>query len=155
MSYAATTNVSVAKSRAEVERLVREAGATKFGTMDDTGKAFVFFELHNRRLMFELPLPKRADFAKDPRSTYRERSVGAQERLLEQATRVRWRALVLALKAKLVSVESGVEQFEEAFLGQIVVPTANGTDRFANVGIRAIKQAYEGGHLPPLLGAGS
>ena len=158
MTYAAQTNVAVPKSRAEVERLVLEAGGTRFGTMTEPGRAVVFFELKARRVMFELPLPQLQDFAtrKHPRRSWAvDVPRATQERLLDQATRARWRALVLALKAKLVSVESGVEQFEEAFLGQIVVPTADGRpDRFYNVAVKHLRQAYEQG-LPPLLGAGS
>ena len=40
----------------------------------------------------------------------------------ERAERQRWRALLLVLKAKLESVESNIETFENAFLAQIVMP---------------------------------
>ena len=39
----------------------------------------------------------------------------------EQAVRQRWRALALVIKAKLESVESGIETTEQAFLANVVV----------------------------------
>jgi hypothetical protein len=71
----------------------------------------------------------------------------------EKACRSAWRALMLAIKAKLVSVESGVEQFEEAFLAHIVVPGSRG-QRFGAMAMRALEEGYSTGKLPPLLGSG-
>lgn len=157
MRYASETRVSVAKSRGEIEDMVQRAGGTRFAAMNDSveARAVVLFELADRRVMFELPVPSREEFA------YRERygrRVKAdpdwQMREWEQACRVKWRALALAIKAKLVSVESGVETLEEAFLAHLVVPTGEGARRFASVAVKAIAQAYTGGTLPPLLGSG-
>lgn len=155
MRYASETSVSVAKSRGEIEDMVRRAGGRKFGSAYEEDRAVVFFELAERRVMFELPLPRVEDFAQ---RTVRGRKVKAsaeqQESAWEQACRTRWRALCLAIKAKLVSVESHVETFEEAFLAHLVIPTEDGVRRFAAVATKAIAQAYTVGKLPPLLGSG-
>jgi len=45
----------------------------------------------------------------------------------EQGCRQRWRALCLAIKAKLETVESGISHFEDEFLSQIVDAIAKKT----------------------------
>lgn len=48
----------------------------------------------------------------------------------EKATRQRWRALALVIKAKLEAVASGITEFEQEFLAHIVLPdgrTVRGT----------------------------
>jgi hypothetical protein len=40
----------------------------------------------------------------------------------ERACRQRWRALGLVIKAKLESVESGIETFEKAFMPYLLLP---------------------------------
>lgn len=154
--FARDTSVSVAKSRGELEDLVHRAGGTKFGSMYEDTRAVVLFELGQRRIMFELPLPARDAFAV---RTVRSRRVKAtpeqQQHAWEQACRSKWRALCLAIKAKLVSVETGVESFEQAFLAQIVVPHEGRAVRFGQLATKAIAEAYTGGTLPPLLGSGA
>ncbi len=69
----------------------------------------------------------------------------------EQAGRQRWRALALVIKAKLEAVESGVETFEDAFLSHIVLPGGGTIGRWLKP---QLQEAYVGGKMPPLLGAG-
>lgn len=155
MSYARDTSVSVAKSRGEIEDLVARAGGSRFASMQEPERAVVLFELQDRRIMFELPLPRRADFeVRTVRGRPKQQPPERAQRDWEQACRSHWRALALAIKAKLVSVESGVESFEEAFLAHVVVPTSAGSKRFGELAVKAIAQAYTGGNLPPLLGSG-
>jgi hypothetical protein len=164
MKFAADTNVPTEKSHAEIRSMVSRAGGTRFATMDEEGRAIVLFEINQRRVMFELTLPKLEDFTRETQKYYRANKLREkvvdippeqQHRKWEQACRTHWRALALCIKAKLVSVESKVETFEEAFLAQIVVPDGNRTTRFANLAVKAIAQAYTGGKLPPLLGSGA
>jgi hypothetical protein len=156
VSYADNTSVSVAKSRGEIEDMVQRAGGTRFASMYEAARAVVLFELADRRVMFELPLPPREKYSTRLLRGRRVPQDGdRQQKDWEQACRSKWRALGLTIKAKLVSVESGVETFEEAFLAQIVVPTDAGSRRFGEVATKAIQQAYTGGQLPPLLGSGS
>lgn len=165
MTYAADTSVSVAKSRGEIEDMVQRAGGQRFASMYEPAKAMVLFELGDRRIMFELPLPSREAFESSTKQVGNNQfrkgedrvvrnAPEQQNKLWEQACRSKWRALALTIKAKLVSVESGVETFEDAFLAQIVVPTADGARRFGELATKAIHQAYTGGTLPPLLGSG-
>lgn len=136
--YAGNTHVPIQQSAAEIEKMVRTAGATSFYRGDDGDKAVIGFQLKDRRIMFELPLGRGRD---------------QSQTAYEQALRSRWRALVLAIKSKLVSVAAGVESFEEAFLAHIVVPHEGRATRFAAVALQAIARAYESGKpMPPLLG---
>lgn len=156
MKFASDTSVSVARSRGEIEDMVQRAGGLRFASMYEAQRAVVLFELHERRVMFELPLPTREDFAKrEVRGKLVKAEPERQQRDWEQACRTHWRALCLCIKAKLVSVESGVESFEEAFLAHIVVNDGGKAKRFAEVAIGAIRDSYTGQPLRPMLGSGS
>jgi hypothetical protein len=61
-----------------------------------------------REVRLEVPMPH-------------ERELGSQAKA-EAATRQRWRALVLVLKAKLEAVASGISTLESEFLAGIVLP---------------------------------
>lgn len=187
MRYATDTAVSVSKTRGEIEDLVTRSGAAKFFSGAEEGRAFVGFvmkcnekpcldcsgpnplrnrwqcelcaktgKVHDlRNVMFELPLPKSDGFKLN--GLRRTRTPEKQHEAWEQACRSSWRALLLAIKAKLVSVESGVESFEEAFLAQLVVKDDEG--RAVRFGVRAVKAIHEAytRNGPPqlLLGSGS
>jgi len=110
MPYAATTDVPVVRTRAEIERVLIKHGAEGFayGWTKDFDK--IEFSWNGRHIRFLLPRPKR-DTGDTPR----------QIRNLEQHDRQRWRALLLVVKAKLEAVESGISVFEEEFLAFIVM----------------------------------
>lgn len=56
---------------------------------------------------------------------------------------------MLAIKSKLESVESGIEQFDEAFMAQIVLPDGRTMAEYA---MPQIAKSYTSGTMPPLLG---
>lgn len=128
MPYASKTDVPVDRTRIEIERTLLKYGADRFAYFTETGKAIIVFEAKDRRLRFDLPLPPK----------------GAAE----QKFRTRWRALLLCIKAKLESVASGIESFEEAFLAHVVLP--NGDTVHQSIRER-IEVAYKGGEIGPLL----
>lgn len=156
MSYASETSVPVDRSQREIEQLVLKAGATSFYRGQDGAKALIGFQLKERRIMFDLPLPQPDEFAFYERRGRKVKSAPHQvEQMLEQAERAKWRALALCIKAKLVSVESGVESFEEAFLAQVVVPHDGRAVRFGALAMKAIAASYSTGKpMPPLLPSG-
>ena len=148
--FAAKTDVSSEKSRAEIERTLARYGATSFmyGTMPT--RAILAFEAKDRRVKFELPLPdpKSPEFLRTP-GRHMVRSPAQREAAYEQAVRSKWRALALCIKAKLEAVESGITSFEAEFLAHIVLP---GGKTVAETAIPAIEAAYGGRDMPPLLG---
>lgn len=156
ITYAVQTSVPVERSQREIEQLVTRYGAKRFFRGFEDGRAVVGFEMGGRRVQFDLPLPRAEEFATYERRGRQVKSTPAQvEAMLLQAERAKWRALCLTVKAKLVSVEAGVETLEEAFLAQILVPSDGRSVRFGELAIKAITEAYRGGTMPPLLPAGS
>lgn len=135
--YAAYTVVPVQKTRMEIETLLERAKARQFGVASDyeKGEARVQFRLHDRIVRFVMPLP-------DPKK------LGTGERYL-RAERQKWRALLLVLKAKLESVESTIETFEEAFLAHIVMPN---DATVADIIRPQIAESYKTGKMPKALG---
>ena len=110
--FALETSVPVVRTKAELEKLVREKyGATAYGVMEDREAAHVVFSLEDRNIRFSLPLPQR-----EPRET---------ERHHEQAMRSAWRALMLLIKGTLEGVARGVVKFETAFLPYFVTPNGD------------------------------
>ena len=150
--YAESTTVTVEKSKAEIEQIVRKYGAQKFasGYDEDTGTAVIQFEMRDRRDFFRLTIPDANDgqFRRDGRGY--ARTDAARIRAHAQEERRLWRALFMVIKAKLESVESGIESFEEAFLSQLVIPGAGGRT-YGDYAIPQIAHVYATGTLPPLL----
>jgi hypothetical protein len=116
--YAQNTTVPVHKSRAEIEALLVKHKASQYLTAHDTerGQAVVQFKIQNRIVRFIVKLPDRATIAR------RLSRASAVDKVIDQNTRQRWRALLLVIKAKLECVENGIATFEEEFLAHIVLP---------------------------------
>jgi hypothetical protein len=135
MAYAKYTTVSVAKTRAEIERLLEVAKAKQYGTAVDYDAltARVEFRLRDRIVRFIVGLPD-------------QKKVGPTRFVRDE--RQRWRALLLVLKAKLESVESGIETFDSAFLAQIVMPNNTTVGELLTP---QLASAYKTGKMPKAL----
>lgn len=149
MTYAADTSVTVEKSEAEIKRMILRYGAGAFMAGQTRTLATVAFEMKDRRITFRMPLPDRQSrqFTETPSGKWL-RSKEEAEKAWEQACRSKWRALHLTIKAKLESVESGIETFEDAFLAHIQMPDGLTVAEHVKPAIAA---AYEGGSMQPLL----
>lgn len=148
--YAENTSVGTDKSRAEIERTLQRYGADGFMYGWQGARALVQFVAHGRQIRFELPLPDRqaSEFTKTP--TGRDRSEKQAYDAWEQACRQRWRALALAIKAKLEAVEAGISTFESEFLANVVLPGGQTVGAWMTP---QIERAYDTGEMPPLLEA--
>ena len=135
--FAARTTVSVDKTRAEIEQTLKRYGATAFAYLTEADRAMILFEAHQRRIRFDLPLPP-----------LRDSMTAASLKAGEQIHRQRWRALLLCIKAKLESVESKIESFEEAFLSHIVLPDGSTVGQHAT---KSIALAYSSNKMVPML----
>lgn len=126
--YAQYTKVPVSQTKAEIERILEKYKADQFGSATDaeSGRAMIQFRFNTKVIRFEMTL----------------------QNLNEQQVRQRWRALLLAIKSKLESVESGIESFEEAFLAHVVM--ADGRT-FGKLAIPQIEQAALEGRMPQTL----
>jgi hypothetical protein len=128
--YAEHTRVPVERTKAEIEQTLARFGADRFAYFAEASRAIIVFEARERRLRFELPLTE-----------------GTSERA-ERSRRQQWRALLLCVKAKLQSVASKIETFEEAFLAHVVMPDGKTVYEHTAPRIDAIAK---GGELTPLL----
>lgn len=148
--YASGTNVSSEKSKMEIERTLRRYGAEEFVQGWDQARAVIMFRMDNRRIRFYLPMPNKQDFRETATGRIRSNEF-AVEQAWEQASRQRWRALALAIKAKLEAVASGITTFEEEFMAHVVMPNGQNLGTWA---LPQIAEAYEKKKMPPLLGSG-
>lgn len=120
MAYAERTTVPMEKSIAETITLIKRAGAVRCAQYDEPEGFQISFELHDRLIRFRVPFPKMDDMPQYNGNRV-ALTVARRREMLEQAKRQKARALMLVIKAKLESIESGVETFEEAFLPNIVL----------------------------------
>lgn len=150
--YAANTEVSVDRSQAEIQTIIRKYGAERFMSGWEEKGAFVVFQKNGKMIRFFLPLPDRNDpqFCDYMQGSVKySRKEEQAEKLWEQACRQRWRALALAIKAKMETVECGIATFENEFLAYIVVGPQGQTvgDQLAP----QLDAAIRSGRMPQLL----
>lgn len=124
--FASNTDVPAERSRAEIDGTLRRYGATGFMYGWEGAQAMVAFKMNNLQIRFLLPMPDPNDREFTHRMANQHDTIGtprdpaAAAKAWEQATRQRWRALALVVKAKLEAVESQITTFEEEFLAHIV-----------------------------------
>lgn len=145
--FAENTTVDASRSREELERTVARYGADAFGYAWEGERATVQFRARGRFVKFELGMPARSEFTETDSGNART-SAAAITKAWEQATRQRWRALLLVVKAKLEAVDSGITTFDAEFLAHLVLPDGSTVGDSA---LPAVALAYETGRMPTLL----
>lgn len=147
--YAQQTEVSPDRSKAEIEKIITRYGAEQFAYGWDGNKAMIGFKYNGKLIRFKIPMPDKNNDKFTKTATGRDRKNHDDVlKAWEQATRQRWRALSLGIKAKLELVESGVVVFEEEFMPFIVLPSG---ETFAERFLPQIEKIYEIGKIPALL----
>lgn len=142
--YAESTTVPVFRTQAEIQATLSRYGADAYRMSYRDELAIVEFQAHNRMIRFRLPLPSKHDtqFTMTP-NRKDLRSKDQATKAWEQACRQLWRALAIAIKAKLEAVECGITEFEDEFLAYVVDPQ---TGRTVGELMRPqIEQRYEHG----------
>lgn len=132
--YADRTLVPVEKSKAQIEKLLNEFKATSFMTGTNRHSSMIAFSMADRNVKFILPLPSRDKYPSNASH--------------EQAIRTRWRALYIALRAKLEMAATGITTFEDEFLAHIIMPDGQTVGEMTRP---RIAQAYQSGEVRPLL----
>lgn len=155
MTYAADTKVPAERSAAELVAMIRAKGGAQIAQMDGDDRYVLAFALEDRQIRFILPI----DPPTHPRFQRRRNGATGWVELTnaqriaaaEQHRRSRLRALLLVMKAKFESMESGIETLEQAFLANVVMP--NGWTVYEQAA-PLIADAYLTGSMPdvPLLG---
>lgn len=150
--YAAQTEVSSDRSRAEIERTLQRYGARGFMYGWDEQQAVLGFIASDRQVRFVLPMPDRNsdEFLLTPSRKWK-REPKAQAEAYEQAVRQRWRALALVIKAKLEAVQAGIVEFDQEFLAHIVI----GGRTVGEVLVPQLQAAIEADQPPALLPGGA
>jgi hypothetical protein len=159
--FAHGTEVSVEKSRAELETLLGKRGATHrvFSVDDEAGMARIGFAIASRKYALEVPLPKieppltsygwPKSFGEEPPGFWRLAAGQKAEKIRarwEQACRERWRAVVLTIKAKLELVRIGLSTVEREFMADMLLP--DGSTVGKTVGAYLEKLIADGYHAP-------
>ena len=147
--YANNTSVSPEKSQSEIQKTLRKYGADRFGIMEEKTKAHVMFEYSGLSIQLSIDLPDESEFITT--ESGRDRSKTSIETAYNQAIRQRWRALLLAIKAKLEAVECGISTIEKEFLAFMVMPDGRSLSDHL---IPKIHQIVKSGKMPKLLSYG-
>lgn len=152
--YAEKTEVPSSRSREEIERTLEKYGATQFAYAWKEGAAVIGFVLNGKQVRLSIPLPdKNAREITHTPERGLDRSPSAAAEAYEKATRQRWRALALVVKAKLEAVESGISVFEREFFSDIVLPDGRTVGEYV---LPQVEESYRSGTMPQLLpGLGS
>ena len=147
MAYAEGTTTTPERSQMEIAAAVRKYGASSFATGWDGPRALVTFVAHDRQIRFVLDLPTEwRDYILTPAKQRRTES-GAKK-ALEGEIRRRWRALLLAIKAKFEVVETGISTFETEFMPHTVMPDGR---TVAEHILPRVEQAIAAGQMPTTL----
>lgn len=134
--YALETSVAPEKSQREIHQLLEKYKVVDFELLIGKQRIGVAFQMQHRAIRFVMPMPRPGELT---------------EQKHEQQIRSAWRALRLVIQGKLESVDRGVESFDEAFMGQIVMP---GNETVAEWLTPQLDTIYKSGKLPPLLPTG-
>jgi hypothetical protein len=145
--FASGTNVSPARSREELDKMLKKYGATGFGYVDQKVAAAIIFEINGRTYRYLVAMPQRDDFKTNPTTGYKLGAEG-QNRLWEQATREQWRALVATIKGMLIAVDYGIKTFEEVFLNHVVMSNGQTVAEYIEP---QLGDMYRTGQLPKML----
>lgn len=149
MSYAKNTTVSPEKSQTEIKNTLRKYGADRFGIMEEKNQGHVMFEYNGLLIQMTVIFPNKEDFSKT--ESGKKRIDSAIDTAYEQGIKQRWRALLLAIKAKLEAVECGISTIEQEFLAFVMMPDGrNISDHL----IPELNKIVLTGNMPKMLTAG-
>lgn len=147
--YAAGTEVSVERSRAEIEKLLVRYGATGFQYVWEGDRSAIAFKMDDRFVRIFLPMPERTDpsITRTPTQGKRRGEI-AQKNAFDAEVRRRWRALVLVVKAKLEAVSAGITTIEREFMSDVVLANNKTVGEWLEP---QLKQMYGSGQMPTML----
>ena len=146
--FAEGTTVSPEASQAEIAATLRKYGATSFAYGWEDNRAMIAFRAHERSVRFLLDLPRSDDPEFHQTPTGRTRQGDAVGAAYEAEVRRRWRALALAIKAKLEAVATGIASFEDEFLAYTMLPDNTTVAEHIHA---EVDEAWRTGGVPPSL----
>lgn len=151
--YATETQVSIEKSRLEIEQTLRRYKADAFGYQHDGRRVRIAFRLAERHYRIDLTLPdpdeERFRFVMKGMQGLQPRSETSRANAYDQACRSLWRSLALIIKAKLEAVAAGIVSVEDEFLAHMVMPNRETVGEWIRP---QMDEAYRVGAMPkPLM----
>jgi len=154
--YATQTVVPEEKSRADIEKMLREdfgaiACASGYAPNGTREIAFVTFRMYDRSVRIAIKMPTLADVSGTMKGRTRSKAMALKS--LAQARRQRWRSLWLAIRAKMdrVAGELTDEEQAEMFRREFLADTVVGRNQTVfEVMDERISEAYLSGGLPSL-----
>lgn len=150
--YANGTTVSIERTKAELDKLLQDHGATQIGIMTDRTQGFsvLVFSLTGRMVRLEVYDGEVEEHRRTPAG--RERDDKAMDKAWRAERRRRWRALLLIVKAKLEVIAAGDSTVDGEFLAHVVLPDGQTVGNM--LGPR-LDEAYRTGAMPefPMLPA--
>lgn len=148
--YANQTSVSPDRSRAEIEKTLTRYGTTGFMYGWSERGAVIGFMMNSKQYKTILKLPSKDAFMRSEKG--RRRTSSQIQGAFDQATRQRWRALALVIKAKLEAVESEISTVETwGYVAWMVLPNGQTVGQWMMPQLEVI---YQSGKMPPLLPGG-
>jgi len=147
VAYAEGTKVTVERSKAEIEGLLRKHGATQFqsGWDEETGVSRMMVRLDGCMFRFEVFQPDLEDFRET--TSGRTRSDTDVAAFAEKEYRRRWRARLLITKAKLEMIASGESNVQDEFLADLLLPDGSTVRESLTP---KIDRAYKTGKMPSM-----
>lgn len=133
--YAQGTTVPIAKTRVDLEAVLRKHGADQIMSGSDSAARIGFVGFTLRKRQYRIQLPARSIRGVKP----------------DQLEREQWRALLLIIKAKLEFIRDGFTEPEQEFMAHVVLP--NGATVGEELAPR-LAEAYATGNMPRLLPGG-
>lgn len=152
--YAENTRVPVSRTKAAIEDMLTKEGAIRTGITTEPERVTVMFQMKDRLIRFQMPIPARTEMRFTHVDKYRKRAQNAADLLYDQHMRSLWRSLLLSIKAKFVSIENGVETFDTAFLAHIVVSSPDGHKTVGQLALPQVAQTYSAPNSPLALPPG-
>jgi len=112
----------------DIQKLLRNFGCTKFGSMVDDGKQEILVQFEHRGRMVSIPASIRgyaSAWLREHPYTSRMRSseVEHERKALQIASIAVYSILRDWIKGQITAIETGILTFDGAFLGQILLPS--------------------------------
>lgn len=145
MSYAQNTSVSIERSQEHIKETLRRYEADRFGIMEERDQALVEFTVRGLTVQMTVPMPDRhsTEFTRTP--TGKDRAPNQAYQAYQQACRQRWRALLLAIKAKLEAVDAGISSIETEFMPFILMGDGRTVGQHL---LPRLREAADNGQMP-------
>lgn len=157
LNFAKNTKISGSKSEDQIRKMLKKFGASNIIPLDGVevgSQTFIgiVFEYQSRRvrMTIEIPDPDSDKFKFSPGMQKQRTDSQRQQFWLKEIDRL-WRALAFKIKAKLVSIEDEISDFEEEFFFDLIAPGTSG-ETVGAIMRPQLDAAYQSGKLPPLLG---